>query len=149
MISRMIQRANMLWKRPTVIARTGCSANLPVMKRHALWCSRAGWRRRVAILHELGSAAQQWPLPEQGYHLSDVLRHWQLLGRFRQAHPAIGMGQHRMLSQQPYVFERSRQDRVATRLRDRCARFCSSQPIRPSTKFSRRIQRRRSRARRL
>ena len=48
------------------------------------------------------------PLPEQaGITYQDVLRHWQLLGRFRQAHPAIGMGQHRMLSQQPYVFERS------------------------------------------
>ncbi|WMW79751.1 alpha-amylase family glycosyl hydrolase [Undibacterium cyanobacteriorum] len=47
------------------------------------------------------------PLPEQaGISYRDVLHHWQLLGRFRQAHPAIGMGRHRMLSQQPYVFER-------------------------------------------
>ena len=36
-----------------------------------------------------------------------VLAHWQKLGRFREAHPAIGAGQHKMLTISPYVFKRS------------------------------------------
>ncbi len=35
-----------------------------------------------------------------------LLRHWQLLGRFRQAHPAIGAGSHQQLASQPYTFAR-------------------------------------------
>ncbi len=36
----------------------------------------------------------------------DVLIHWQKLGQFRKAHPAIGAGAHEMLSEKPYVFKR-------------------------------------------
>ena len=37
---------------------------------------------------------------------SALLAHWRKLGRFRKAHPAIGAGQHRELSAEPYVFSR-------------------------------------------
>ncbi len=35
-----------------------------------------------------------------------VLQHWQKLGQFRAKHPAIGAGQHQMISANPYVFSR-------------------------------------------
>ena len=46
-----------------------------------------------------------------------MLEHWRKLGRFRQAHPAVGAGVHRTLQAEPYVFSRSlesggRADRV-------------------------------------
>jgi alpha-amylase len=36
-----------------------------------------------------------------------LLTHWQKLGQFRKAHPAIGAGTHQMLSESPYVFSRT------------------------------------------
>ncbi|MBP1839253.1 alpha-amylase family glycosyl hydrolase [Formosa algae] len=36
-----------------------------------------------------------------------ILSHWQLLGRFRANHPAVGAGRHKMISQSPYVFSRT------------------------------------------
>ncbi|WP_297517552.1 alpha-amylase family glycosyl hydrolase [Flavobacterium sp.] len=36
-----------------------------------------------------------------------VLEHWQKLGRFRRAHPAIGAGVHQQITAVPYVFSRS------------------------------------------
>ncbi len=36
-----------------------------------------------------------------------VLSHWQKLGRFRRAHPAVGAGKHKRLSKAPYVFSRT------------------------------------------
>lgn len=36
-----------------------------------------------------------------------ILTHWQKLGQFRKAHPAIGAGKHTMISQSPYVFSRT------------------------------------------
>jgi alpha-amylase len=41
-----------------------------------------------------------------GFAVQEVLAHWQKLGRFRKAHPAVGAGLHTMLSEQPYVFKR-------------------------------------------
>jgi alpha-amylase len=41
-----------------------------------------------------------------GYKTQDVLAHWQKLGRFRRAHPAVGAGEHTMLSNKPYTFKR-------------------------------------------
>ena len=35
-----------------------------------------------------------------------VLNHWQKLGKFRQQHPAVGLGKHQQLSKSPYVFKR-------------------------------------------
>ncbi|MFC5479969.1 alpha-amylase family glycosyl hydrolase [Massilia suwonensis] len=37
----------------------------------------------------------------------DVREHWAKLGRFRQAHPAVGAGVHRMIQHYPYTFKRT------------------------------------------
>ncbi|PKG53298.1 alpha-amylase family glycosyl hydrolase [Olleya sp. 1-3] len=37
----------------------------------------------------------------------DLLIHWQKLGQFRRNHPAVGAGQHKMISETPYLFSRS------------------------------------------
>lgn len=42
-----------------------------------------------------------------GFKTQEVLAHWQKLGRFRRAHPAVGAGVHAMLSNKPYVFKRT------------------------------------------
>ena len=36
-----------------------------------------------------------------------VLSHWQKLGKFRNDHPAIGAGTHKMISSKPYIFHRT------------------------------------------
>lgn len=36
-----------------------------------------------------------------------LLSHWQKLGRFRNAHPSIGAGVHKMISEEPYTFSRT------------------------------------------
>lgn len=36
----------------------------------------------------------------------DVLKHWQILGRFRRAHLAIGAGEHKIMNDSPYTFSR-------------------------------------------
>lgn len=41
-----------------------------------------------------------------GYRIKEVLSHWQKLGQFRKAHPAIGAGRHKKITGEPYVFER-------------------------------------------
>lgn len=41
-----------------------------------------------------------------GHKIQDVLAHWQKLGQFRAAHPAVGAGRHTMLSETPYIFKR-------------------------------------------
>jgi alpha-amylase len=41
-----------------------------------------------------------------GFKTNEVLAHWQKLGRFRKAHPAVGAGRHTMLSEEPYIFKR-------------------------------------------
>lgn len=38
---------------------------------------------------------------------SQTLGHWQKLGKFRQEHPAVGAGIHKMISEKPYFFTRS------------------------------------------
>jgi alpha-amylase len=37
----------------------------------------------------------------------EILTHWQKLGKFRNAHPAIGAGKHKRLGKKPYVFSRT------------------------------------------
>lgn len=51
-------------------------------------------------------SAFNWSVPrtEAGRAL---LTHWQKLGRFRRAHPAIGAGSHRQLAAQPFTFART------------------------------------------
>ncbi len=42
-----------------------------------------------------------------GFKTQDVLAHWQKLGKFRAAHPAVGAGVHTMMSEKPYFFKRT------------------------------------------
>lgn len=42
--------------------------------------------------------------------IQDLLTHWQKLGTFRKAHPSVGAGTHKMLSNAPYVFARNYKD---------------------------------------
>ncbi len=44
-----------------------------------------------------------------GYKVAEVLAHWQKLGSFRKAHPAVGAGLHERLSTKPYLFKRTYQ----------------------------------------
>lgn len=46
----------------------------------------------------------------EGYKVGAVRAHWSRLGKFRQAHPAIGAGEHRKLADAPYTFSRVRGD---------------------------------------
>ena len=48
-----------------------------------------------------------WNDIENNPKTQDILKHWQKLGQFRANHPAIGAGEHHMISQNPYVFYRS------------------------------------------
>ncbi len=41
-----------------------------------------------------------------GHPVPEILGHWQKLGRFRNAHPAVGAGVHTQLSATPYWFKR-------------------------------------------
>jgi alpha-amylase len=42
-----------------------------------------------------------------GYRIGDVHDYWARLGRFRQAHPAVGAGTHQMIASSPYTFKRT------------------------------------------
>lgn len=42
-----------------------------------------------------------------GFHVKEVLSHYRKLGKFRKNHPAVGAGEHAILSDQPYIFKRS------------------------------------------
>lgn len=44
---------------------------------------------------------------KNGYTVNDVLIHWQKLGNFRNAHPAVGAGKHQKVSDRPYMFTRT------------------------------------------
>jgi alpha-amylase len=66
-------------------------------------------------------SVMNWSDLERGGRTLEVLRHWRKLGRFRQAHPAVGAGAHRRLQSEPYVFSRTldrggRVDRVVVAL---------------------------------
>jgi alpha-amylase len=65
---------------------------------------------------ELASNAQRGT-----YRVADVHEHWARLGRFRQAHLAVGAGVHQMIAANPYTFKRTWQkngisDRVVVAL---------------------------------
>ena len=47
-----------------------------------------------------------WEDIETNDKTKEILTHWQKLGIFRSNHPAIGAGVHKMISEQPYVFQR-------------------------------------------
>ena len=44
---------------------------------------------------------------KNGYKVNDVLVHTQKLGKFRQNHPAVGAGRHKVVSASPYLFSRT------------------------------------------
>jgi alpha-amylase len=48
-----------------------------------------------------------WADLERGSITAEVLKHWQKVGRFRRAHPAVGAGVHRTHQAKPYIFSRS------------------------------------------
>jgi alpha-amylase len=48
-----------------------------------------------------------WAELERGGTTAEILEHWQKLGQFRQAHPAVGAGAHRRLQAEPYIFCRT------------------------------------------
>jgi len=48
-----------------------------------------------------------WKDIEEIKQIQQGLAHWQKLGQFRKYHPAIGAGIHKMISQKPYVFQRT------------------------------------------
>lgn len=41
------------------------------------------------------------------YTVQEVLKHWQILGKFRRDNPAVGAGRHQLISSSPYLFSRS------------------------------------------
>jgi alpha-amylase len=62
-----------------------------------------------------------WDDLAAGGQTAEILAHWRKLGRFRRAHPAVGIGEHRQLQADPYVFSRilelgERTDRVVVAL---------------------------------
>lgn len=48
-----------------------------------------------------------WEALANNQELKDILTHWQKLGTFRKAHPAVGIGRHQMISESPYIFTRT------------------------------------------
>lgn len=48
-----------------------------------------------------------WDSLERGSYTQEILGHWRKLGRFRQAHPAVGAGEHQRLRIEPYIFSRT------------------------------------------
>ena len=48
-----------------------------------------------------------WNEIENNSQTKEILAHWQKLGKFRNNHLAVGAGIHKMISQQPYVFQRT------------------------------------------
>lgn len=48
-----------------------------------------------------------WDDIENNAKTQKVLTHWQKLGKFREAHPAVGAGKHEMIFKKPYIFKRT------------------------------------------
>ncbi|WP_372792995.1 alpha-amylase family glycosyl hydrolase [Lutibacter sp.] len=48
-----------------------------------------------------------WDEIENNDKTKEILTHWQKLGKFRSNHPSVGAGVHKMISEAPYVFERT------------------------------------------
>ena len=48
-----------------------------------------------------------WDAIENNPKTQELLGHWQKLGKFRQRHVSIGAGVHKMLNEEPYVFQRT------------------------------------------
>jgi alpha-amylase len=52
-------------------------------------------------------SVMNWEDLERGGTTAEILEHWQKLGQFRRAHPAVGAGEHRRLQAEPYIFSRT------------------------------------------
>jgi alpha-amylase len=52
-------------------------------------------------------STMNWEDLERDGRTALILEHWRKLGRFRQAHPAVGAGDHRLLQAKPYIFSRT------------------------------------------
>jgi alpha-amylase len=48
-----------------------------------------------------------WDAIQNNPKTQEILTHWQKLGKFRSQHPAVGAGVHKMISKEPYVFQRT------------------------------------------
>jgi len=48
-----------------------------------------------------------WNDIENNNHTKEILAHWQKLGKFRNNHLSVGAGIHKMISENPYVFQRT------------------------------------------
>ena len=48
-----------------------------------------------------------WDAIKTNEETKAILAHWQKLGKFRSNHPSVGAGVHKMISEKPYVFERT------------------------------------------
>ena len=55
--------------------------------------------------HQGTRSPMNWQSIDSG-QVNSILEHWRILGQFRERHPAIGAGSHRMISKSPYVFSR-------------------------------------------
>jgi alpha-amylase len=44
--------------------------------------------------------------------IAEVRLHYQKLGQFRRAHPSVGAGLHKMISESPYIFSRTYESNV-------------------------------------
>lgn len=51
-------------------------------------------------------SCMNWDDIKNNDQTQSILRHWQKLGQFRAKHPAVGAGQHQVLSQLPFIFKR-------------------------------------------
>ncbi|WP_047550634.1 alpha-amylase family glycosyl hydrolase [Psychroserpens sp. Hel_I_66] len=67
--------------------------------------------RNLVVEGTVGDATlrsnMNWDAIENDPKTQKILKHWQKLGQFRNAHPAIGAGTHQMITQSPYTFYRS------------------------------------------
>jgi alpha-amylase len=48
-----------------------------------------------------------WDAISSNKETQEILTHWQKLGKFRANHPSVGAGVHKMISDAPYVFQRT------------------------------------------
>ncbi|MBT8316585.1 MAG: alpha-amylase [Lutibacter sp.] len=66
--------------------------------------------RNLIIEGTVGDATlrsnMNWNDIETNEETKSILLHYQKLGKFRKNHPSIGAGVHKMISEQPYVFQR-------------------------------------------
>ena len=67
--------------------------------------------RSLVIEGTVGDATlrsnMNWDAIANNEETKAILNHWQKLGKFRSNHPSVGAGVHKMISKEPYVFQRT------------------------------------------